>query len=435
MDLAGFLYRPVVLLAMAILIATSPSPGVAPPGDAEDEKFLGGDWVWDLYQSVEQWPKRRLTVEHIYYLDRQLVEPTHDSGAPAKRKPEAAAGPSKPAATHITVPEGTPLERSDALEKWTGPLQDGSEESGAPENGVDGVFTELEKQLAEEELEEPDEEEMEILTIANSRGRKKKALSLMDGDLYDFDLVKQALDNVVPKPVVERVDVRWVPRALRVPRALESTIVERAAHPSRRRREITRERVALVALGLSSVWRLCVTRRLLGCTAHALRPPPPRRAPRAPSVRTFEPAALARDLPAPPARSSLCVHRRGVHCARHRCALSSPRRSRVISLRRLLAPRSVSAAAACTTRAIAARSRVSSPRRSRAFERAALPRDIPAPPARSPPHSASSAAACSTRVMRHRCALSTMARAVHAHALRPPHHARHRCAQRWVHRA
>ncbi|KAJ7192351.1 hypothetical protein GGX14DRAFT_595933 [Mycena pura] len=96
-----------VLLAMAILIATSPSPGVAPPGDAEDEKFLGGDWVaravWDLYQSIEQWPKRRLTVDR----------------------------------------------------------------------------------------------------------RKKKALSLMDGDLYDFDLVKQALDNIVPKPVVERVDVAW----------------------------------------------------------------------------------------------------------------------------------------------------------------------------------------------------------------------------------
>ncbi|KAJ7193448.1 hypothetical protein GGX14DRAFT_405513 [Mycena pura] len=147
-----------VLLAMAILIATSPSPGVAPLGDAEDEKFLGGDWVaravWGLYQSVERWPKRRLTSS------------PHDSGAPAKRKPEAAAGPSKPAATRITVPEGTPLERSDALEKWTGPLQDGSEES-------------------------------------------EKALSLMDGDLYDFDLVKQALDNVVPKPVVERVDVAW----------------------------------------------------------------------------------------------------------------------------------------------------------------------------------------------------------------------------------
>ncbi|KAJ7208839.1 hypothetical protein GGX14DRAFT_632691 [Mycena pura] len=226
-------------------------------------------------------------------------------------------------------------------------------------------------------------------------------------------------------------------RAPRPPRARKYHRRARSAPEQAAQGDHARARggVGLVALRLSSAWGLCtahalrpppprraprVTRRLLGCTAHALRPPPLRRAPRAPSLRTFEPAALAHDLSAPPARSSLCVRRRGVHRAHHRCALSSPRRLHVISLRRLLAPRSASAAAACTTRAIAARSRVSSARRSRAFERAALPRDLPALPARSPPHSASSAAACSMRVMRHRCALSTMARAVHTHALRPP---------------
>ncbi|KAJ7211666.1 hypothetical protein GGX14DRAFT_393986 [Mycena pura] len=123
-------------------------------------------------------------------------------------------------ATRITA-EGAPLQRSELLEKWQGPLE-GGEEGEEGGTGVDGVFNQLEKQLAEEaeaeaetagEMIEDSEDDMAEPSLlaaqaAAAKKRKKKSkLSLMAGHLYDFDLVKKALDNVVPQEVVQRVDV------------------------------------------------------------------------------------------------------------------------------------------------------------------------------------------------------------------------------------
>ncbi|KAJ7208281.1 ribonuclease H-like domain-containing protein [Mycena pura] len=122
----------------------------------------------------------------------------------------------------VSAEDDTSLQRPESLDKWEGPLEQDSE-SGEPRggaSGVDGAFIALEKELEEfdeaneaeggAELDELDEELAAPTLAAVGKHRKSKAarqLSLMGGDLYNFALVKKALDNVVPQEVVQTVDV------------------------------------------------------------------------------------------------------------------------------------------------------------------------------------------------------------------------------------
>ncbi|KAJ7194560.1 ribonuclease H-like domain-containing protein [Mycena pura] len=115
--------------------------------------------------------------------------------------------------TRITG-EGAPLERNESLEKWEAPLDDTEDSDGV--SGVDSVFAELDKMLEEEEdaqeaesdAEESEEEDLPARLTAAVKPRKAaKDLSLMGGDIYDFELVKKALDNIVPRAEVKKVDV------------------------------------------------------------------------------------------------------------------------------------------------------------------------------------------------------------------------------------
>ncbi|KAJ7050200.1 hypothetical protein C8F01DRAFT_1264282 [Mycena amicta] len=118
----------------------------------------------------------------------------------------------------MTAEKSAPLEKPETLEKWEAPLDRAGEDSEAVD-GVDAAFKDLENTLKEEEggRDEADEgmdldeelEETSTPTVASAKGKKKKAadLSLMAGDIYDFKLVQKALDNIVPREEVQKVNV------------------------------------------------------------------------------------------------------------------------------------------------------------------------------------------------------------------------------------
>ncbi|KAJ7214045.1 ribonuclease H-like domain-containing protein [Mycena pura] len=138
-----------------------------------------------------QSPKRNsLAVETFSKLAKvrsSLVEEAK-TRAPAKQNTKAN-GEKKDdgvesSATRHTAEKSTPLGNTELLEKRSGPMDGMSEDD--PVGGVDSVFHDLDRQLEEEDTNQ---------------------LSLMGGDIYDFALVKKALDNVVPQEKVQKVDV------------------------------------------------------------------------------------------------------------------------------------------------------------------------------------------------------------------------------------
>ncbi|KAJ7204085.1 hypothetical protein GGX14DRAFT_398401 [Mycena pura] len=121
------------------------------------------------------------------------------------------------------------------LTEWENPLPnietEGPEDE--PISGLDAAFQEIEKQIQEEcdeDAEEAEESEGEAEVAPKARGKttkgkgkKKVALpSLMNDELYAFDLVQDALDAVVPKECIEEMSVvldepsdgGWDPQAL-----------------------------------------------------------------------------------------------------------------------------------------------------------------------------------------------------------------------------
>ncbi|KAJ7069348.1 ribonuclease H-like domain-containing protein [Mycena amicta] len=131
-----------------------------------------------------------------------------------RTKSKTADGPS---VTKPTAEKSAPLEKDQTLEKWQAPLDRAGDDSEAVD-GVESAFQELEQTLEEEsDHDEADEdvdtdEELEqasTTTVASAKGKKKAAgkLSLMAGDIYDFKLVQKALDNVVPREEVQKVNV------------------------------------------------------------------------------------------------------------------------------------------------------------------------------------------------------------------------------------
>ncbi|KAJ7049771.1 ribonuclease H-like domain-containing protein [Mycena amicta] len=174
-----------------------------------------------------QSPKRNcLAVETFSKLAKvrsSLVEEANRR-APPKKSKKAASADVEPAttaatgaapATRITSENSAPLDRDELLEKWEAPME--GEASHDAVSGVDAVFNDLERCLEEEEEDEEsvvaeedeDEELPATVTAAAAKKKQKKAseLSLMDGDVYDFALVKKALESVVPREEVQRVDV------------------------------------------------------------------------------------------------------------------------------------------------------------------------------------------------------------------------------------
>ncbi|KAJ7222628.1 ribonuclease H-like domain-containing protein [Mycena pura] len=166
-----------------------------------------------------QSPKRNcLAVETFSKLAKvrsSLVEEANRRAPPKKPKQTASADvePATTPATRITSENSTPLDRDESLENWKAPM-DGDASPDAV-SGVDAIFDDLERRLEDEEEEnandapEEDEEEELPATISASATKQKKAseLSLMHGDVYDFALVKKALESVVPREEVQRVDV------------------------------------------------------------------------------------------------------------------------------------------------------------------------------------------------------------------------------------
>ncbi|KAJ7224655.1 ribonuclease H-like domain-containing protein [Mycena pura] len=107
---------------------------------------------------------------------------------PSKKSSEPSATVSEPA-TRVTAENSAPLGSSEALEKWERPLDDADPDAeGAAGN---------------------EDEDLPDVTIASAKSKPKKAsqLSLMRGDLYSFELVKKALENVVPHAITHKVDV------------------------------------------------------------------------------------------------------------------------------------------------------------------------------------------------------------------------------------
>ncbi|KAJ3990836.1 ribonuclease H-like domain-containing protein [Lentinula boryana] len=107
--------------------------------------------------------------------------------------------------TQIHSEEGPVLEKSGNLDVWEGPMYsavdglDGNADDDEPMSGVEVVFRDVERTLEEEKSNDP-------LTAAGPSLR-----SLMKGELYDFRLVKAALDCIVPQEVVDMVDVVKAP--------------------------------------------------------------------------------------------------------------------------------------------------------------------------------------------------------------------------------
>nr|GAT45526.1 predicted protein [Mycena chlorophos] len=151
-----------------------------------------------------QSPKRNsLAVDTFSKLAKicsSLVEEAKLRAPLKKPKPAAAA-------------EKLPAAKEESLKKWVTPLtsaEDGDGGAGAV-NGVDAAFDALEKQLEAERLEEETAESIPaIATVAAAKGKQRASpLSLMAGQIYDFELVKQALNNVVPREEIYKVNVVW----------------------------------------------------------------------------------------------------------------------------------------------------------------------------------------------------------------------------------
>ncbi|KAJ7230543.1 ribonuclease H-like domain-containing protein [Mycena pura] len=131
-------------------------------------------------------------------------------------EPAAVSESTTSTATRMTTENSAPLERSEALEGWQAPMEGVASESEDRVSGVDAVFNDLERRLQQEEdSSDVDEEEEEentpdvstLVAAAMKKQKKPSELSLMGGDIYDFALVKKALDNVVPQEDVKKVDV------------------------------------------------------------------------------------------------------------------------------------------------------------------------------------------------------------------------------------
>ncbi|KAK7008485.1 DUF659 domain-containing protein [Favolaschia claudopus] len=94
---------------------------------------------------------------------------------------------------------GPPLEKRKDLERWEQPMA--TVETDGPGDdqisGVDAVFVDLEARLAEEDDGEDEEEDFPPAPAVVG-GTRKGPRSLMKGEIYDFKLVKKALDNVIP---------------------------------------------------------------------------------------------------------------------------------------------------------------------------------------------------------------------------------------------
>ncbi|KAJ3744019.1 hypothetical protein DFH05DRAFT_1460190 [Lentinula detonsa] len=107
--------------------------------------------------------------------------------------------------TQIHSEEGPVLEKSGNLDVWEGPMHsavdglDGNADDDEPMSGVEVVFRDVERTLEEEKSNGS-------LTAAGL-----SLCSLMKGELYDFKLVKAALDCIVPQEVVDMVDVVKAP--------------------------------------------------------------------------------------------------------------------------------------------------------------------------------------------------------------------------------
>ncbi|KAJ7059921.1 ribonuclease H-like domain-containing protein [Mycena amicta] len=173
-----------------------------------------------------QSPKRNcLAVETFLKLAKvrsSLVEEANRRAPPKKSKktasadvePATTAATGAAPATRLTSENSTLLDRDELLEKWKVPME--GEASHDAVSGVDAVFNDLDRRLEEEEeneesvvAEEEEDEELPATVTAAAAAKKKKAseLSLMDGDVYDFALVKKALESVVPREEVQKVDV------------------------------------------------------------------------------------------------------------------------------------------------------------------------------------------------------------------------------------
>lgn len=135
----------------------------------------------------------------------------------AKKNVELMAVPDVPGvgpepATRMTSENTAPLEMDEVLQTWEAPM-DGIAEGEDQVSGVNAVFQDLEKRLQEEEdpsdVEDEEEDDMpDVATVAVAAKKKKASeLSLMGGDIYDFTCIKKALNNVVPREEVKKVDV------------------------------------------------------------------------------------------------------------------------------------------------------------------------------------------------------------------------------------
>ncbi|KAF7296811.1 DUF659 domain-containing protein [Mycena indigotica] len=115
-----------------------------------------------------------------------------------------------------------PLAQSVEVEGWEKPLCEADVIDDNEGNAVDAAFSELEETLQEEDEEdepleggddsEEEEDLPEVLTMgaakkASAKKKAKKVMSLMAGEIYDFALVKKALDSVVPQATIQKINV------------------------------------------------------------------------------------------------------------------------------------------------------------------------------------------------------------------------------------
>ncbi|KAJ7210723.1 hypothetical protein GGX14DRAFT_394363 [Mycena pura] len=103
----------------------------------------------------------------------------------------------------------------DISQRWE-PQLPSLEDEGTEGNmisGVDALFQDVERRITEEKGEESDMEDDEgelpeaPMLARSGRPKKPTPPSLMKKQLYNFALVKAALDCVVPVEEVEKVDV------------------------------------------------------------------------------------------------------------------------------------------------------------------------------------------------------------------------------------
>nr|GAT57601.1 predicted protein [Mycena chlorophos] len=180
---------------------------------------------------------------------RDLVEEARRWAPPKTKKattkaPKAMDAPVPDAlASCVTTESSTPLERNKSLSKWQAPLE-GATDDGNVTGRVDMLFNKLDAQLVEEahreaedsESDDKDEKDLdnelpETVTVvtAAAKTRKQKVtdpLLLMKGEIYDFELVKRALDSVVPQAEVQNVSV-----VKKGGLGLAATLVQPSLHP------------------------------------------------------------------------------------------------------------------------------------------------------------------------------------------------------------